>query len=269
MAPITISRIRELNKLSPSNFNEALIERKRLRPLRSFLDVERPYDKGIEPGRGAYNPVGDKLFMRNRCIDARNVTPHSSGFGSFVGPAAERARVRSRDILLCKDANIGEACLYIGLDERPVYFSSGIVRLNFKDDVNRLTCLALIRSSYFRHQLDAMTPRGSTIRHAGEAFLDCLLPDFTESEVQQEKGLAAAIQNIAYCEILSDRKIGRACAIFRNALFAEPYIHENPRVGELLRDRRVDAGFYSQVVKRIEAAIERHQGGAKTIEQFG
>lgn len=269
MSTIRISRIREIGKLSPSNFKESLFERSTLKSLRSFLNEQSPYTKGIEPGRGAYNPAGKQRFLRNSCIDSGNVTQSSSRYERFVGNASERARLRPYDILLCKDANIGDACMYLDDGLSSVFFSSGIVKLNFARDEDRLSCLAMIRSPFFRQQLDAITPRGSTIRHAGELFLDCLLPDIQAEEIDLRDGLDAAIKNIAHCETLCDRKISQASDLISSELLSKPYIYRSPRIAELIKEKRLDAGFYSEVVTRIEESVSAYSGGCQSISEFG
>jgi hypothetical protein len=39
-----------------------------------------------------------------------------------------------------------------------------------------------LKDEYFRRQLDFLTPKGATIRHAGERFLECHIPALRSRE---------------------------------------------------------------------------------------
>ncbi|MDW9408567.1 hypothetical protein GOB18_07855 [Sinorhizobium meliloti] len=269
MSGLRISEIQKAQKLSPSNFKTSSIGRSKLRPLRTFLDPLHPFEKGIEPGRSSYQRLGNQHFLRNSCINNNNLSQIVSRYERFIGSPGKLSKLENLDILLCKDANIGDACLYVASDTKDVFFSSGIARLKFNDPNEGLFCLALIRDEFFRAQLDAKTPRGSTIRHAGDAFLDCLLPDLEENELWVIDSLAAAMKNIAYAEVLCDSKIEQAGNIIQQALFTVDYKHYHPRISSMRHDPRMDAGFYSEVVKRVELAVENSIGGSSSIEEFG
>ncbi|MBY2996775.1 hypothetical protein HF263_36860 [Rhizobium leguminosarum] len=269
MSGLRISEIQKVQKLSPSNFKTTSIGRSKLKPLRQFLHADRPYDKGIEPGRASYQALGDQYFLRNSCINENNVSQSSSRYERFVGAVGRLERLKELDVLLCKDANIGDACLYVDFDQRNVFFSSGIVRLNFKDPKEGLFCLAMIRDEFFRSQLDARTPRGSTIRHAGDAFLDCLLPELEQHETWTVDAVAAAVQNIAYAEMLCDVKIAQAAKLIQDAVVPGNHKHNHPRLSAMINDPRLDAGFYSEVVTKIELAVSNYSGGSCSINDFG
>lgn len=269
MAAVRISRVFAVGKMSPSNFKEASITRSKLRPLGSYLDAKKPFEKGSEPGAAAYHPRGQFNFLRNSCIDDHSYTQDASKHLQLVRQPSGAASLGQYDILLCKDANIGDACVFMPEDDRPTYISSGVARLNFADEADRFYCLAMLRHPFFREQLDAITPRGSTIRHAGKLFLDCLIPELRPNELWVRSALAAAIKNVAHAERLSQRKIEAAAKVFRDELLSNHYTVGNPRVSAILSEKRLDAGFYSEAVSRVEHAISNYPGGSATVEDFG
>src|ERR1700693_3990863 len=90
--------------------------------------------------------------------------------------------------------------LYLSLDEKRGSGHSGVVNLQLREPRKKYYLIAAMRDSYFRAQLDAKTPRGSTIRHSGDGFLTCLVPDLRESEDWVYHACAALARNIAYAE---------------------------------------------------------------------
>lgn len=269
MPSLPISRLLSSGKLAPSNYKDASISRKRLKPLSSFLEAGTPFDRGVEPGSGAYNPAGKFRFLRNSCVDYNNISEQADKLErlSFL-PVGCSPLVRY-DVLLCKDANIGEAALFMGTDERPTVFSSGVVRLRFANEADRLFCLAFIRTDFFKEQLNALTPRGSTIRHAGRLFLDCLIPELRPDELWVRDALAAAIRNVAHAETLCEEKLCEAAGIFDQDYDKFAFSYKNPRASSLFKQGRLDAGFYSEVVEKIELWVEQQPGGCASIKQFG
>lgn len=65
---VKISRIREIESLSPNNYKELKIQNTNEEYLSFFLkDV--PFERGIEPGSTAYVEKSNQIFLRNSCID--------------------------------------------------------------------------------------------------------------------------------------------------------------------------------------------------------
>ena len=164
--------------LSPNNYKLVSIKNKNKIKLRDLLDPQIPFVRGVEPGSGAYVKSSSAKFIRNSCITKFDFCIQNEK-SLFVNPnKMQSSKIENEEVFLATDANIGEASIF--LDEasqnKEYYFSSGIVKLNIKKDVDKFFLLSLLRDSYFLEQLDAMTPKGSTIRHSGDKALDCYLP---------------------------------------------------------------------------------------------
>ena len=83
-------------------------------------------------------------------------------------------------------------------------FSSGIIKLNFKNEKYKYYATAFMRDDYFREQLNAKTPKGATIRHSGDLFMECLIPDAPDEWVYSV--IESLVKNIAYSEYTSEKK---------------------------------------------------------------
>lgn len=266
---VTYGQITTKKSLSPKNYATVRIQNRTLVNLSEFLDKEKPFDTGIEPGSFAYVNKSIIGFIRNSCIDLSNITQQSSKV-LFLNPNYEySSSLVNEDVLLCKDANIGDACLLILQDNLQVCHSSGVVRLNFINDEYKFYCLAFLRDEFFRKQLDILTPRGSTIRHSGEKFLQCKIPSVT-SEIDNLMLLIGNIQkNIAYSEKVSFQKISQINELIKLELQCSGYFYEDPSFSEVESSLRLDSGYHSEVVSRHNFGLQRYKNGCLSLDDFG
>jgi len=210
---IRLSSLLEANVLSPKNYAMIGIRNEKTTALRTFLATSNPFTAGSEPGAFSYVPYSNVSFIRNSCIDSLNWS-NQTGKEIFLNPKyGYSTALGANDVLLCKDANIGDTCLFIPQEGRQYAISSGVVRLNFAEEQYKYYCLAFLRDAYFVSQLDAKTPKGSTIRHAGTGFLDCLIPTIGNAERKLLPLIESLTKNIAYAERVSLAKLEAACSL--------------------------------------------------------
>ena len=154
--------------LSPNNYGTISIANNNKKPLRHFLDDLHPYSQGFEPGAGAYVDNSSVRFIRNSCIDRLNYD-YIPNKCIYLNPRHGFSNsLQKMDVLFCKDANIGDSCLFTTIIPEVIYtYSSGVIKLNFKSDEYKYYCLSFLKDDYFLSQLDLATPRGSTFRHSG------------------------------------------------------------------------------------------------------
>lgn len=255
--------------LSPSNFATIGIANKNKNKLSHFLNAKYPFEQGFEPGSFAYVKKSNVSFVRNSCIDSlnfSNIEPKEI----FLNPKYEFENViKSNDLLLCKDANIGDTCLFITEKDHNYLFSSGVVKLNFDTELLKYYVLAFLRDKYFLSQLDSLTPKGSTIRHAGDKFLDCYIPAVTKKEEALLPAFEALVKNIAYAERYSFKNLERSNEIIEKEIFTSNLENEETSVQSLLSTKRIDAGYFSDLVKTIEYNIKNNRFGFLPLEKFG
>jgi hypothetical protein len=255
--------------LSPSNFKTIDIKRKLKNKLSNYLIEEQPFIKGIEPGSSAYVNKSDVRFLRNSCVNDLDMS-YSHHKLIYLNPNYDfENMLNNLDVLLCKDANIGEACLFIEDKETKTIFSSGMVKLNFKEENYKYYCLAFIRDDYFKMQLESKTPKGSTIKHAGSAFMDCYIPDLNESEEWVYSVFESLIKNIAVSEKICYEKMTETVTIIEEELMKHDVEYMSPSINNLLTEKRVDAGIYSKSVYEVRKNIEMYEHGFSDLEGFG
>jgi len=256
--------------LSPNNYATISITNTDTRPLKYFLDDSSPYLQGIEPGAGAYVKNSAICFVRNSCIDNFNMN-HIPNKVIFLNPRyGFENMVNTLDILLCKDANIGESCIFIDGETSSVFtISSGIVNLNFKTEEFKYYCFALLKDSYFLNQLDIKTPRGSTIRHAGERFLHCLIPLPPQSSDWLYRITEQLVKNIAYSEHWCHKKTAKTVDLIDAELMVHPVSYSYPRISQISAMKRIDAAIYSREVHALLENITRYSGGDASLDEFG
>ncbi len=266
---VSFREIERLKSLSPKNYARVDIYNKNKVPLSIFLDSQNPYSKGIEPGAFTYVDKSTVKFTRNSCINETsmiNIPQKNICLNPNYGFTNQ---LQEYDILLCKDANIGQSCLFIPQPKTISCFSSGIVKLNIKEECLKFFILAFIRDNYFQTQLDLATPRGSTIRHAGDRFLDCLIPSPSMLTSDQLELFEILIKNIAHAELESENKVQKSCEIFDKELYNQNYKYKEPNISSLESIGRIDAGYFSEEVSQLFYNVLNLKSGYKTLHDFG
>ena len=127
--------------------------------------------------------------------------------------------------------------------------------------------MAFMRDDYFRDQLSAKTPKGATIRHSGDLFLECEIPDAPNDWVYSLT--EALIKNIAYAEYISNSKLRKSETILYNELMVKEYVYDNPSIRQLQNKARLDSGIYSDTVFQWKKNIENYKNGYTKLDGFG
>ena len=262
---VKISEIKENGSLSPNNYKKLIIKNKKQHRVSFYLE-DTPYQKGIEPGSGAYVPKSQQKYLRNSCINDIQFSVDKSKYIYLNPNYFSDSMVNDGDVLFCTDANIGDCCLFIS-DNESVSFSSGVIKINFKNENYKYYVTAFMRDDYFREQLNAKTPKGATIRHSGDLFMECLIPDAPEEWVYSV--VESLIKNIAYSEYCSEKKLRKSECLIHEEIMIEKYPYVNPSVKQLQNQARLDSGIYSNTVYQWKENIRRYKGGFSNLEQFG
>lgn len=254
--------------LSPSNYSTISIKNPTIKTLKHYLDQSLPYTQGIEPGAGAYVKTSPVKFLRNSCIDSYNMSHVLSKVICLNPRYGFTDMLCHLDVLLCKDANIGDSCLFIRDSDVIYTYSSGIIRLNFESDELKYYCLALLKDSYFMHQLDAKTPRGSTIRHAGDRFLECFIPIPPPSSDWIFAALQNMMKNIAYSENWCYKKIVQLVDLIDHELMVNTIPYQYPSIDQISMTGRIDASIYSETVHTLFENIHIYPHGNYSLTDF-
>lgn len=262
---VKISEIKENGSLSPNNYKKLTIKNKNQHKISRYLE-DTPYQKGIEPGSGAYVPKSQQKYLRNSCINNIQFSVDKSKYIYLNPNYFSDSMVDDGDVLFCTDANIGDCCLFIS-DNENVFFSSGIIKLNFKNEKYKYYATAFMRDGYFREQLSAKTPKGATIRHSGELFMECLIPDAPAEWIYSV--IEALVKNIAYAEHCSEKKLRESESLIHKEIMLKEFPYVNPSVKQLQNQARLDSGIYSNTVYQWKENVRNYKFGFSNLEQFG
>lgn len=266
---VKLSELLLKQSLSPRNFKTVSIPRTQTARLDTFLSEGNPYKKGIEPGSFAYVPHSEIGFIRNSCITPIDFSVNKRK-AIFLNPNyGYENTLKELDVLLCKDANIGDTGLICESDTSKWVFSSGLVRLNFINEKYKFYCLAFLKDSYFLEQLDAITPKGATIRHAGDRFLSCLIPQLREEEEWVLEIIESLLKNITFAENSCEKKFRWSEQALASELLRFNINYELPLASKLILEKRLDAGFYSKQVGEVLGNVAQYPGGSESLESFG
>ena len=263
---VGILDIMKNGSLSPNNYKRLEIINPKQSEICEYLDSDIPFQKGIEPGSGAYVKKSDQVFIRNSCIDSIRFSLEKEKC-IFLNPKYyDGSTVENEDILFCTDANIGDCCLYIGDSEKAMY-SSGMIKLNFKDQRKKYYVMGLMRDDYFIEQLKAATPKGSTIKHSGYLFLHCLIPDCPYEWLYSL--MENLVKNIAYTEHICNLKLRLTEEKIAEEIITKEYDYINPSIQLLISKARLDSGVYSNQVFQWKSNVENYNSGYSNLEEFG
>ncbi|QPI67373.1 restriction endonuclease subunit S [Exiguobacterium sp. PBE] len=260
--------------LSPTNYKKVDVKSKNKIEILNLLDSENPFVRGIEPGSSAYlKDLKSKVkFVRNSCVDkVNNITQLQKTFflNETVISYKSEHLLKNEDIIISTDANIGDSAFFYKEDEHEYLLSSGLVKINIKENVNKYYLLAMLKDSYFTSQLESMTPKGATIKHAGSKFLNCKITLPSEANFWVIQVIENLMKNIIFSEKHAQKLQTKIFDIFDAELDAIDVEDQSIRFSDLLSAKRIDAGFYSKEVREFFNKINNHPFGSKTLEELG
>lgn len=272
---ISISQILSNKKnLSANNYKKIAIKNINVVKLAELLNKDNPYQKGIETGSSLYlsNLKSSVNYIRNSCLDNINyITQNNKSL--YLNDKKlvdiEKFMLSEQDILLSVDANIGDVSLFLSDNQNDYIFSSGLMRLNISYDINKYYLFAFLKDEYFRKQLDAMTPKGSTIRHSGNRFLECLIPIPKDNETWVIECIENLIKNLVFSEFQAIHNQREIYTIFDNILDTVNISSRNPNVSDLFDKYRLDAGIYSTDVQEFFDKISKFPTGSLNLNELG
>lgn len=259
--------------LSPTNYRKVDIKNQNRKKLSSLLELS-PFIRGTETGASAYlrDFSSNIKFVRNSCVDKLNyiVQLQKTVFlNEYIITYCEEQLINNGDLLLATDANIGDCAVFLSDDSIKYLISSGMVKLNLVNEVNKYYLCAMLKDSYFNAQLDAMTPRGSTIRHSGSNFLQCEIPYPQEDEMWVIETIEILMKNIIYSEKRAIKIQTDIFEMYDSELKKVDITPKTIGISELLMNKRVDAGFYSEEVQDFFQRVEKYPNGNKTLHNLG
>ena len=261
--------------LSPAQYERLEMPNQNYMFVRDFLtrELERRIDLGCEVGSKNYVDKSPYKFLRTRALQKYSFLPQvTSKTALSIKPYSfVPMNLKEGDLLISKDSNIGEIVI-LDKDYPKTMLSGAIYKLPIKEE-QKYYLLAFIKHPIFREQLDALAPKGATIRHAKQLFLECKIPlpntkvaetikyveCLTKAIINKEKLIKQRHQNILKSiedELLNNQK-------------PKKFKFEYPTFKELLLNNRFDATFYSKKHKQIVFATKNYLNGFGTLDKQG
>ena len=241
--------------------------------VKTIRELIHGCDKGYDPGSRHYVKKSTHYFIRTKALQTHSwlLYPKGGAITPISPKVFEELALKDGDILMSKDSNIGECAMLHGDGWGNHMLSGGVVRIRPKIDRHYL--LAFMKHELFRTELVARVPRGSTIAHANEHWLDCRVP-FPSQEGAAEviAYVSALAQAIVDKEIAIRAKDAEILSEFEAELRgnqSQEFEYQFPTSHEMRNLGRIDAAIYGVEFKSKIALVDLYAGGTESPTQAG
>jgi type I restriction enzyme S subunit len=241
---------------------------------RSIRGLVAGYDKGTDPGSMYYLKKSTHYFIRTKALQAHSylISPKGGAITGINPRVFEDMTLADGDILLSKDSNVGESAMVDGDGWWNHMLSGGIVRL--RPSINRHYLFGFLKHDLFKTELLSKVPRGATIAHANELWLDCRIPfpaqrnsddvityvaGLTQVVVDKEKAIRARNDEIR-AQIEAELSENQTEKEFQ---------YSHPTLDELRATLRLDTGLYCRGFRAFQHCVNNYRRGATTLSAMG
>ena len=259
------------HSLSPSDYCKLSIKNKNTVPLRKL--VTNPIHGGKEVGSKEYISKSTHFFIRTKCLSADSflLDYESDGLVPIRPQAFKEQNLKAGDILISKDSNIGETAI-LNQDHSNFMVSGGIKILKIQQEPYYV--YSILKHKFFKQQLELLTKRGATLKHAKAKYLDCEIPFPNQSNSQEV---------IEYVSLLVKAVMRKEAKIVENASkinelivkelvenqLDRTFTYVQPTQKEIEKTYRLDASIYSEDYKKKIFLIENYIYGTDNIYGWG
>lgn len=277
--PDTVSYNEVLNNgcsLSPIMYKKIQIENQNLKTIKELLVNGNEYQKGSEPGSQWYVKKSNTFLLRTKSLQDFSYLIYPKG--DCIIPINPKKYINLKlsrgDILLSKDSNIGEAAIICANECENKDFSSGIVKLHIKEEYDNYYVYAFLKHNFFREQLNALCPKGATIKHAGERWMQCRIPFPNQTNSKEIiKWISKCVQLIMDMERIIADKAQEIFDIINLTLISNQidgeYVYEYPTLSKIRKEKRLDAAIYCKEYEEKIRLVEAYKDGYWTPSEYG
>lgn len=270
--PKTIDNRSLLSKksFSASSYNSLDMQNKSFSLVRNL--ISKPIG-GKEVGSKEYIKKSNKFFIRTKALTKESylLNYESEAITPIRPQAFIDKKLKKGDILLSKDSNIGEVII-LEKDLPNHSISGGIKILRPKKD--RYYLFAFLKSDFFKDQIALETPRGATMKHAKEVWLDAKIPSPTQKNKDE---VVAYIEELVKTKIEKEKELRENYLNLMKSIKEElennqknkSFTYSKPTINELKEALRFDAGMFCEDYKREQFKIENYKGGSQDIFSLG
>ena len=262
--------------LSPLMYKKVQIKNRNVRKISELIVEDNNYEKGNEPGSQWYVKKSNKYLIRTKALQDFSFLIYPKG--EAIVPINPRkyigGNLKRGEILLSKDSNIGEVAIVCDSECDSSDFSSGIVKLNIKNEFNPFYVFACLKHDSFKEQLTVLCPRGATIKHAGERWKECCIafPNQNNSD-EIISHISDAVQIVMSMEkVIADKSQLILDIITQNLIKSQKdgkYVYEYPTYSSFEKEKRLDAAIYCKEYKDKIQLTENYTRGYYTPSEYG
>lgn len=259
--------------LSSNAYKKLLMKNTHFKTLRELLarDLKRS-DLGVEVGSLSYVPKSPFTFMRAKALQEHSFLPEITDESLlYILPQSfVNMDLKKGDVIISKDSNIGEVVI-LEKDYPNTMLSGAMYKLPLTQ--HKYYILSVIKHTIFREQLDFIVPKGATIRHAKQLFLDCKIP-FPNHNTQQT---IAFIEMLTQSIITKEKLIKERHAKILNFIESELLNNQKPNTfkyayptfQEIQESGRLDTGIYCEEFKKWNFIVKNYKYGSKNLIDRG
>lgn len=241
---------------------------------RAVGDLLCGWDKGGDPGSFFYLRQSTHYLIRTKALQDHSmlIYPKGDAITPLNPRAFESVNLSEGDILLSKDSNIGECAMVDGDRWKNHAISGGVVRLRPK--IDRFYLFAFLKHPVYRAELHAMVPRGATLKHAKEMWLDCHIPFPDQPDAAHvERYVAALTEAIVDKErAIRDRHDAILQSIeteLGQSKGGSQFVYSHPTLGEVSTTTRFDTGLYCRGFRAFKNRVDTYRRGPTTLSAMG
>lgn len=276
--PDTVSYNEVVNsqyKLSSALFLKLVMPNTNSKKLSDFLSRKlNRSDLGVEVGSLSYIDKSPKYFLRTKALQDYSYIPEitSETMLPILPKDFVNMHLKKGDVIISKDSNIGEIVI-LEKDYSDCMLSGAIYKLPVKEEW-KYYLLAFIKHDIFREQLNAIVPKGATIRHAKTLFLDCLIPLPNSNAENAVKYVSLLTEAIVNKQVLIKQRHAEILRLIEEELRINQkentFEYKYPTLKDIETVGRLDTGLYSPVFQKNITLIKSYSHGyAKNIYELG
>jgi type I restriction enzyme S subunit len=225
---------------------------------------------GKEVGAFNYMDISKTKFIRTKCFHENSILLNMDKDIAINPLSFRKFNLSKGDILIVKDSNVGEVC-YVHEDLPNHAISSGIVKINLNSKLDKYYILGIMKSSFFKEQVDLKTPKGATIKHSKDAYKYTKIP--IPMNTDTIKKISTLTHSLIEKEIELKNKFSMINSLIENELVKNQKInkfsHKMLSYRDLIKNNRFDTGLYTKNFKEIEHLVHNYKNGSKVITDLG
>lgn len=257
--------------LSSNAYKRLLMKNTNFKTLGELLDRKLTRsDLGVEVGSFSYIPQSSFYFMRSKALQEYSFLPEitNESMLCILPQSFVNMNLKKGDVIISKDSNIGEVVI-LEKDHPNTLLSGAMYKLPLTQ--YKYYILAMIKHKIFREQLDFIVPKGATIRHAKQLFLNCKIPFPNINAKQTIEFIEILTQSIITKERLIKERHAKILQMIKTELLENQkpntFTYAYPTFTELKETGRLDTGIYCEEFKRLDFLIKNYKNSVFYIDK--